>query len=97
LVGGGAIVRNVLKELNRYGLTLSNFSSIQEQQVAGWTQVAAHGTGCTLPTVDEMIVRMQLVSPTQGIVTLSETSNAELFRFAKVGLVSQIASCIFTY
>ena len=49
-VGAGAKVADVLKELNKHGLTLENFSSIQEQQIGGWTQVAAHGTGCTLPT-----------------------------------------------
>lgn len=49
-VGAGAKVSEVLKELNKHGLTLENFSSIQEQQMGGWTQVAAHGTGCTLPT-----------------------------------------------
>jgi hypothetical protein len=49
-VGAGATVANVLKELNRHNLTLQNFSSIQEQQMAGWTQVAAHGTGAGLPT-----------------------------------------------
>ena len=49
-VGAGAKVADVLKELGKFGLTLENFSSIQEQQVGGWTQVAAHGTGCTLPT-----------------------------------------------
>jgi len=49
-VGAGAKVADVLKELSKHGLTLENFSSIQEQQIGGWTQVAAHGTGCTLPT-----------------------------------------------
>jgi len=44
-VGAGARVSQILKELSKYGLTLQNFSSIQEQQIAGWTQVAAHGTG----------------------------------------------------
>ena len=44
-VGAGAKVSTVLKELKRAGLTLQNFSSIQEQQIGGWMQVAAHGTG----------------------------------------------------
>ena len=52
-VGAGATVANILKELSKYDLTLENFSSIQEQQIAGWTQVAAHGTGATLPTGTE--------------------------------------------
>ena len=43
-VGAGATVHNVLKELKKHKLTLQNFSSIQEQQMGGWTQVAAHGT-----------------------------------------------------
>ena len=38
-VGAGARVSDVLKRLGEEGLTLENFSSIQEQQVAGWTQV----------------------------------------------------------
>ena len=53
-VGAGAKVSTVLSELKKVGLTLQNFSSIQEQQIGGWMQVAAHGTGsyyvlnCTL-------------------------------------------------
>ena len=43
-VEGGATVTKILKALKEFNLTLENFSSIQEQQIAGWTQVAAHGT-----------------------------------------------------
>ena len=32
----------------------------------GWTQIAAHGTGCQFSTVDEMITDIQIVSPSQG-------------------------------
>lgn len=87
-VGAGARVSDVLKALDKHNLTLQNFSSIQEQQMAGWTQVAAHGTGCRLPTVDDMIVRMQLATPTEGLITLSSSLNPRLFSFAKVGLGS---------
>ena len=41
-------------------LLSQNFSSIQEQQMAGWMQVGAHGTGCRLPSVEEQIIRMQV-------------------------------------
>ena len=54
-VGSGATVAELLSALSEHGLTLENFSSIQEQQIAGWTQVAAHGTGITLPTVEEQV------------------------------------------
>ena len=38
--------------------------------MGGWTQVAAHGTGATLPTVDE-ITRMKIITPGQGVLELS--------------------------
>jgi len=92
-VGAGARVSSVLSELNKHGLTLENFSSIQEQQVGGWTQVSAHGTGITLPPVDEMILRMQLATPTEGLLSLSRGqehagtgTDDRLFHVAKVGL-----------
>ena len=47
-VGAGAKVSSVLSQLKLEGLTLQNFSSIQEQQIGGWMQVAAHGTGAFL-------------------------------------------------
>ncbi len=87
-VGGGAKVSTVLKELKKHNLTLENFSSIQEQQIGGWTQVAAHGTGCKLPTVEQMIVQMKIATPSEGILTLSNENNKQLFEFAKVGLGS---------
>ena len=40
-VEAGAKVSKILNTLSKYGLTLENFSSVQEQQIGGWTQVAA--------------------------------------------------------
>ena len=85
-VGAGATVKKILQELQKSNLTLENFSSIQEQQLAGWTQVAAHGTGCELPTVEEQIVSMNLATPGEGLIRLSKSSHPSLFNLAKVGL-----------
>jgi L-galactono-1,4-lactone dehydrogenase len=87
-VGAGATVRNVLNALSAHNMTLENFSSIQEQQMAGWTQVAAHGTGCELSTVEEQIVEMKLATPAEGLLTLSSTKLPYVFSMAKVGLGS---------
>ena len=57
-VGAGATVADLLTTLSSFGLTLENFSSIQEQQLGGWTQVAAHGTGVSLATVEEQVRRV---------------------------------------
>jgi len=81
-------VSTVLAALAQHGLTLENFSSVQEQQLGGWTQVAAHGTGASLPTVEEQIVRMRLVTPARGVLELSEEAQPGLFRLAKAGLGS---------
>lgn len=95
-VGAGVRVNTVLEELKKYNLTLENFSSIQEQQLGGWTQVSAHGTGISLPPVDEMIVNLQVATPTEGLLNLSDMKsnsvhplvNQNLFKFVKVGLGS---------
>jgi len=86
-VQAGARVSQILEELQKYNLTLSNFSSITEQQIAGWTQTSAHGTGARIPTVDEMIAKMTVVTPGQGILELSaEGPTADLFRWVRVGM-----------
>mmetsp|Transcript_127125 Transcript_127125/g.220340 ORF Transcript_127125/g.220340 Transcript_127125/m.220340 type:complete len:557 (+) Transcript_127125:80-1750(+) len=103
-VEGGARVSQILDELKKYGLTLANFSSITEQQIGGWTQVSAHGTGARIPTVDEMITRMTIVTPGKGTMELTpEGPNAELFHLAKVaigslGIVSEVTlQCVPQY
>lgn len=45
--------------------------------------MAAHGTGASLPTVEEMILRMKLVTPASGTMELSATQGPELFQLAK--------------
>lgn len=49
-------------------------------------QVGAHGTGARVPPVDEQVVEMTLVTPAEGSLVLSEASERELFRTARVGL-----------
>ena len=47
-----------------------NFASIREQQIGGFTQVGAHGTGATLPTVDEQVGVNHVDMRSQNIVQL---------------------------
>jgi len=85
-VEAGVLVETVLSTLAEHELTLLNFSSITDQQMGGWTQVSAHGTGATLPTVDEMITRLKIVTPAKGTLELSETQNPDLFKLARAGV-----------
>jgi len=82
----GARVREVVEALRPHGLTLQNYASIREQQMGGFTQVGAHGTGATIPPVDDTVLEMKIVSPSRGLVTLSAEKEPELFKLAKCGI-----------
>ncbi|KAJ9471863.1 L-galactono-1 [Diplonema papillatum] len=85
-VEAGCTVRQIQDYLSDHGLTFANFSSIADQGIAGWTQVSAHGTGATLPCVEEQIVAMTLETPGLGTLTLDNSTDPELFSLAKVSL-----------
>jgi len=85
-VQAGARVSQVTDALRPHGLVLQNFASIAEQQLGGFTQVGAHGTGATLPPVDERVVGLKIVTPGRGTLQLSAESNPELFNLAKVAM-----------
>lgn len=85
-VEAGARVEQVVEALRPYGLTMQVFASIASQQIGGYTQVGAHGTGASIPPVDEQVVAMKLVTPACGTLELSETERPEIFHMAKQGL-----------
>jgi L-galactono-1,4-lactone dehydrogenase len=85
-VQAGVRVREVVEALRPHGLTLQNYASIAEQQIGGFLQVGAHGTGAGVPPVDEQVIRMVLQTPALGRLELSPTHNPALFHLAKVGL-----------
>ena len=83
----GARLEVALAALRAHGWTLQNFSSIKEQQVGGWTQAGCHGTGASLPPVEETVVSLKLVTPAKGTLLLdAQDNNPQLFHLAKLGL-----------
>lgn len=84
-VQAGARVSQVVEALRPYQLTLPNLASIAEQQMGGFVQVGAHGTGRCIAPVDHYVTQLKLVTPSQGTLTLTEV-DGELFHMAKVGL-----------
>ena len=85
-VQAGARIKDVVEALRPHGLTLQNYASIAEQQVGGFLQVGAHGTGAAVPPVDEQVVRYKLHTPALGALELTAESHPRLFWLAKVGL-----------
>ena len=98
-VQAGARVSQVLDALRPHGLTLPNLASIAEQQMGGFVQVGAHGTGAKIAPVDSYVTKLKLVTPGQGTLLLTE-EDGELFQLTRVGLgcfgvVSQVTmQCI---
>lgn len=86
-VQAGARVSQVVEALRPHGLTLQNYASIAEQQIGGFIQVGAHGTGARLPPVDEQVVGIKLITPGAGEVSLAaDDEDPMLFKLARTSL-----------
>ncbi|CAB9504504.1 galactono-1,4-lactone dehydrogenase 2, mitochondrial [Seminavis robusta] len=83
----GARVSQVIEALRPHNLTLPNLASIAEQQMGGFVQVGAHGTGKAIAPVDHYVTKLKIVTPSQGMIELtSQDEDDELFHLTKVGL-----------
>jgi len=69
-VQAGARVSEVIEALREHDLTLPNLASIAEQQMGGFTQVGAHGTGALISPVDEFVLKMKVVTPSLGTIEM---------------------------
>ena len=69
---------------SKYGLALANLGAISTQTLAGATGTNTHGTGPT-GGLSTFIVSMRIVLPNGTAVTANATTNAALFRSARVG------------
>lgn len=85
-VEAGITVQRVVEALRPHGLTLPNLASIAEQQIGGFIQVGAHGTGKAVAPVDHYVTRLKLVTPGLGTIVLSKEENGTLFEVAKVAV-----------
>ncbi|CAI5477945.1 unnamed protein product [Closterium sp. Yama58-4] len=85
-VQAGARVEQVVEALRPHGLTLQNYASVREQQIGGFIQVGAHGTGAGIPPVDEQVVAIKLVTPGKGTLHLTPEADPDLFYLARCGL-----------
>lgn len=76
----------MIEALRPHKLTLPNLASIAEQQMGGFIQVGAHGTGRLIAPVDEYVTKLKMVTPGKGTVVLTKEGNGRLFELARVGL-----------
>lgn len=86
-VQAGARIDQLVEYIRPYGLTLPTYASIREQQVGGFTQMAAHGTGIGVPSVDGLVSAVKVVTPGLGTITLSENDeDVTPFLLARCGM-----------
>jgi hypothetical protein len=86
-VQAGIRIDRLAEELAAHGLTLENYASIKEQQLGGFIQIGAHGTGLESAPVDEHVLKMTLVTPSKGTLRLSkdDADGARAFYSSRVG------------
>lgn len=85
-VEAGIRLRDLGKELEKRGLTLSNLGSIDSQSVAGVIATGTHGSSLQHGLISECILSLSLVLANGQLVRCSAINNPSLFRAALVSL-----------
>ena len=84
-VMSGITIEDLVEQLKPFNLTLENYASIQQQQIGGFIQIGAHGSGINIPPVDERVIDMTIYTPELGRLKLSKKNPIALYN-ARVGL-----------
>src|SRR5215212_4499601 len=82
----GITLHRLGKELADRGLAMENQGDIDRQQLAGAISTATHGTGIGFPNLSAQVVALRLVTADGEVRELSEGSDADAWRAARVGL-----------
>src|SRR5688500_12656420 len=85
-VGAGITLHELGKQLAARGLAMENQGDIDRQQLAGAISTATHGTGAGFPNISAQVVALRLVTADGEVRELSEASDADAWRAARVGL-----------
>jgi L-galactono-1,4-lactone dehydrogenase len=92
VAGAGMTVGALVEALREHNLTLKNVASIDGQQLGGFTQVGAHGSGARIAPADQHVCALEMVTPSRGCVRLAasdEDARVDLvFRVARLALGS---------
>ena len=75
-----------MEALRPYNLTLPNLASIAEQQMGGFTQIGAHGTGKRIAPVDQYVTKLKIVTPGRGTIELTKEKDGRFFEVARLAL-----------
>lgn len=87
-VGGGSVLADLNLELDRLGRAMPNLGDIDVQTISGAISTATHGTGSELPNLSAQVAAIDLVTADGQIRELTEESEPDLLRAARVAVGS---------
>ena len=85
-VEGGIELRTLNQRLDRLGLALENLGDIDRQTLAGSISTGTHGTGLRYRSISAQVEAIELVTADGTTLELSERSDPDAFRAARVGI-----------
>jgi L-gulonolactone oxidase len=84
-VGGGTVLADLNRELERLGLAMENLGDIDRQTLAGAISTGTHGTGEKLRNISAQVEAVELVLADGGVREL-DAASGDLLRAARVGV-----------
>ena len=85
-VEGGIVLGRLNRRLDRLGLALESLGDIDRQTLAGSISTATHGTGIRFRNLSAQVRALELVTPDGTLHQLSESSDPDGWRAARVGI-----------
>ncbi len=85
-VEAGITLAELSQALWHHGLALENLGDIDAQTIAGATATATHGTGGALGNLSAALASIELVLADGSVTEVSDESDPEAWRAARVGL-----------
>ena len=87
-VGGGTVLADLNRELDRLGLAMPNLGDIDVQTISGAISTATHGTGAGLKNISAQVEAIELVTASGDVLELAGDTAPELLRAARVSVGS---------
>ena len=85
-VEAGAILGQFNRRLDQLGVALENLGDIDKQTLAGSISTGTHGTGIRFPNVSAQLESIEIVAADGSTLELSEASDSDAFRAARIGV-----------
>ncbi len=87
-VGGGTVLADLNRELDRLGLAMANLGDIDRQTISGAISTGTHGTGSAMPNLPAQVTAIDLVTADGKLLELDGSDEPDLLRSARIAIGS---------